>query len=57
MVTISRKASVLILIHKNLSCAIKSIDTDDQGCFVTAHLLVAFRELQITNVYAQNSLG
>lgn len=54
---VGRKAGVLILIHKNLPCKILSMDSDDQGCFLTAHVHLGNRDRLISNMYAPNSPG
>lgn len=42
---------------KNLPCEVISIDSDDQGCFLTVHVRLGNRELVVSNVYAHNNPG
>lgn len=48
---------MLILIQKNLPCEIQSVESDGQGCFLTASICLGSRDLIISNVYAPNSPG
>lgn len=54
---LGRKAGVIILLHKKLPYAIRSVDRDQEGRKLTIHLTIASKDLAISNIYAVNFPG
>lgn len=52
---VRRKAGLLILIHKNLSCEVLSVGSDNQGRFLTANIHLGNKDILLWNVYAPNN--
>lgn len=52
---IRHMAGVLIFIHKNLFCEVLSVESDNQGRFLTAIIRLGNRDMILSNAYAPNN--